>query len=199
LLHDIGNIAVPASILAKPAPLTETELALMRTHVEEGCQLLADIDLGGPVADIVYQSHERYDGSGYPRGLKGEEILTEARILAIADTVEAMCSSRPYRPAVSVAAALDEINRAAGRLYDRQLVETCTRLIEERSYVLPEGGWRCPLRTNRPPLPPHRYSSSAVARNSSSVRKSMRARPISHARRTGTLAASNKGIPVERR
>jgi PAS domain S-box-containing protein len=138
LLHDIGNIAVPASILAKPAPLTETELALMRTHVEEGCQLLADIDLGGPVADIIYQSHERFDGSGYPRGLKGEDILLEARILHIADTVEAMCSSRPYRPAMGMDAAIDEINRAAGRLFDLQLVTACTRLIRERGFSLPE-------------------------------------------------------------
>jgi PAS domain S-box-containing protein len=138
LLHDIGNIAVPASILAKPAPLTETEIALMRTHVEEGCQLLADIDLGGPVADIIYQSHERFDGSGYPRGVKGEDILLEARILHIADTVEAMCSPRPYRPAVGMDAALDEINRAAGRLFDLQLVTACTRLIRERGFKLPE-------------------------------------------------------------
>ena len=138
LLHDIGNIAVPAAILAKPAPLTETELALMRTHVEEGCQLLADIDLGGPVADIVYQSHERFDGSGYPRGLKGEEILLEARILHIADTVEAMCSPRPYRPAAGMEAAINEINRAAGRLFDLQLVTACTRLVKERGFTLPE-------------------------------------------------------------
>jgi PAS domain S-box-containing protein len=138
LLHDIGNIAVPATILAKPAPLTETELALMRTHVEEGCQLLAEIDLGGPIADIVYQSHERFDGSGYPRGLKGEEIMLEARILAIADTVEAMCSPRPYRPAAGMEAAISEINRAAGRLYDLHLVTACTRLIKERGFALPE-------------------------------------------------------------
>jgi PAS domain S-box-containing protein len=137
LLHDVGNIAVPASILAKPAPLTETEHALMRTHVEEGCQLLAEIDFGAPVADIIYQSHERFDGSGYPRGIKGDDIMLEARILAIADTVEAMCSPRPYRPAASVEAALAEINRAAGRLFDPQLVVACTRLFE-RGFKLPE-------------------------------------------------------------
>lgn len=138
LLHDIGNIAVPASILAKPAPLTETELAIMRTHVEEGCQLLADIDFGAPIADIIYQSHERYDGSGYPRGLKGEEILLEARILAIADTVEAMCSPRPYRPAAGMEAAIDEINRGAGRRYDLHLVAACTRLVRQHGFTLPE-------------------------------------------------------------
>jgi PAS domain S-box-containing protein len=138
MLHDIGNIAIPASILAKPAPLTETELAIMRTHVEEGCQLLADIDFGAPIADIIYQSHERYDGSGYPRGLKGEEILLEARILAIADTVEAMCSPRPYRPAAGMEAAIDEINRGAGRRYDLHLVAACTRLVRQHGFTLPE-------------------------------------------------------------
>ncbi len=138
LLHDIGNIAVPAAILAKPAPLTEAEQALMRTHVEEGCQLLAQIDFGAPVADMIYQHHERYDGSGYPRGLKGEEIMLEARILAIADTVEAMCSPRPYRSAQGMDAAIDEINRGAGRLYDLKLVAACTRLVRQHGFVLPD-------------------------------------------------------------
>lgn len=138
LLHDIGNIAVPTSILSKPAPLTETEQAIMRTHVDEGCQLLAEIDFGAPIADIIYQSHERYDGSGYPRGLKGEEILVEARILAIADTVEAMCSPRPYRPAAGMEAAIDVINRGAGRLYDLHLVAACTRLVRQHGFTLPE-------------------------------------------------------------
>jgi PAS domain S-box-containing protein len=138
LLHDIGNIAVPATILSKPAPLTETEIAIMRTHVDEGCQLLAEIDFGAPIADIIYQSHERYDGSGYPRGLKGEEILVEARILAIADTVEAMCSPRPYRPAAGMEAAIDAINKGAGRLYDLHLVTACTRLVRQHGFTLPE-------------------------------------------------------------
>ena len=138
LLHDIGNIAVPTTILSKPAPLSETEIAIMRTHVDEGCQLLAEIDFGAPIADIIYQSHERYDGSGYPRGLKGEEILVEARILAIADTVEAMCSPRPYRPAAGMEAAIDTINRGAGRLYDLHLVAACTRLVRQHGFTLPE-------------------------------------------------------------
>lgn len=138
LLHDIGNIAVPASILSKPAPLTDAELALMRTHVEEGCQLLADIDLGAPIADIIFQSHERVDGSGYPIGLTGEEIMIEARILAIADTVEAMCSSRPYRPAAGMDAAIEELNRNAGKLYDQHLVAACTRLVRQHGFTLPE-------------------------------------------------------------
>jgi len=118
--------------------LTETELALMRAHVDEGCQLLADIDFGAPVADIIYQSHERYDGSGYPRGLKGEEIMLEARILGIADTVEAMCSPRPYRPAAGLEAALAEIERGAGTRYDERLVAACTRLFRQHGFKLPE-------------------------------------------------------------
>jgi len=138
LLHDIGNVAVPASILGKPGPLTEHEIALMRTHAEEGCKLLADIDFGSPVADIIFEHHERIDGSGYPRGIEGEDILVEARVLAIADTVEAMCSPRPYRPALGMEAALDEINKNAGKLYDLHLVSACTRLVRQRGFVLPD-------------------------------------------------------------
>ena len=120
------------------AAFTETEIAIMRTHVDEGCQLLAEIDFGAPIADIIYQSHERYDGSGYPRGLKGEEILVEARILAIADTVEAMCSPRPYRPAAGMEAAIETINRGAGRRSDLHLVAACTRLVRQHGFSVPE-------------------------------------------------------------
>ena len=137
LLHDIGNIAVPAAVLAKPALLTGAETALMRTHVDEGYRLLADIDFGAPVAQIVFEHHERFDGSGYPRGLKGEDITIEARILAIADTVEAMCSPRPWRPAAGMNAAIDEINQRAGTLFDQRLVEACTRLVRQHGFLLP--------------------------------------------------------------
>jgi PAS domain S-box-containing protein/putative nucleotidyltransferase with HDIG domain len=136
LLHDIGNIAVPAALLAKPGVFTETETALMRTHVEEGAKLLADLDLGMPIAAIVREHHERFDGSGYPRGLQGEQIMLEARILAIADCVEAMCSARPYRAASGMEAALDELQRNAGRLYDAALVNACVALVR-RGFVLP--------------------------------------------------------------
>lgn len=138
LLHDVGNVAVPPSVLAKPGRLGDIETALMRTHVEEGCKLLADIDFGAPVAEIVYEHHERFDGSGYPRALKGEEIILEARILAIADVVEAMCSSRPHRPAPGMDAAIEEINRGAGVTYDLHLATACTRLIRQQGFVLPE-------------------------------------------------------------
>jgi len=134
LLHDVGNIAVPASILSRPGKLTEAETALMRTHVEEGCKLLANIDFGAPVAEIIFEHHERLDGSGYPRGLKGEEILIEARILAIADTVEAMSSPRPYRAALGIDAAIDEINRGAGVAYDLHLATACTRLVRQHGF-----------------------------------------------------------------
>ncbi len=137
LLHDIGTIAVPAAILAKPGPLTLAETALLRTHAEEGCKLLADIDFGAPIAEIIFEHHERLDGSGYPRGIQGDDIRIEARVLAIADTVEAMCSPRPYRPALGIEAALDEINKNAGKLYDLQLVTACTRLVRQRGFVLP--------------------------------------------------------------
>jgi len=138
LLHDIGNVAVPAALLAKPGPLTDAETALMRAHVEEGVQLLEGIDFGAPVAEIIHQHHERCDGSGYPRNLQGEDILIEARILAIADTIEAMCSPRPYRPALGMDAAIEEINRGAGTLYDARLVAACTRLVRERGFKLPD-------------------------------------------------------------
>jgi PAS domain S-box-containing protein/putative nucleotidyltransferase with HDIG domain len=136
LLHDIGNIAVPAALLAKPGVFTETETALMRTHVEEGAKLLADLDMGMPVAEIVREHHERFDGSGYPRGLQGEQIMLEARVLAIADCVEAMCSARPYRAASGMDAALEELQRNAGRLYDGPLVSACVALVR-RGFVLP--------------------------------------------------------------
>ncbi len=136
LLHDVGNVAVPATLLAKPGVFAETETALMRTHVEEGYKLLADFDVGTPIAEIVREHHERFDGSGYPRGLRGEQILLEARILAIADCVEAMCSPRPYRAASGMDAALEELQRNAGRLYDAALVNACVSLVQ-RGFVLP--------------------------------------------------------------
>ena len=136
LLHDIGNIAVPATLLAKPGVYTEAETALMRTHAEEGYKLLIDLDLGVPIGEIVREHHERFDGSGYPRGLQGEHILLEARILAIADCVEAMCSVRPYRSASGMEAALEELQRNAGRLYDAALVTACVSLVR-RGFTLP--------------------------------------------------------------
>jgi PAS domain S-box-containing protein len=138
LLHGVGNIAIPAALLSKPSALSEAELALVRTHVEEGCKILSEIQFGSPVNEIVYQHHERMDGSGYPRGLRGDAILFEARILAVADVIEAMCASRPHRPAPGLVAALAEIEKGAGRIYDAKVSTVCLRLFRENGFTLPE-------------------------------------------------------------
>lgn len=137
LLHDLGSVLVPAGILGKPQSLSEQEMALVRTHPAAGKALLSSIDFNGPVADIVEQHHERIDGSGYPHALKGESILLEARILAVADVVEAMCSRRAERPALGMDAALDELERNAGRLYDSRVAKACVRLFREHGFQLP--------------------------------------------------------------
>lgn len=137
LLHDIGSVQIPAVILGKPRTLTEQEMALVRTHPEAAKSLLASIDFNAPIADIIEQHHERFDGSGYPRAIKGDSILFEARILAVADVVEAMCSNRAERPALGLEAALGELERNAGKLYDSQVVTACIRLFRERGFVLP--------------------------------------------------------------
>jgi putative nucleotidyltransferase with HDIG domain len=135
-LHDIGTIAVPAQILTKPSLLTEVESMLMRTHVQTGYDILKTIDFPWPVAQIVLQHHERMDGSGYPQGLVGEAILLEARILAVADVVEAMASHRPYRAALGIDKALEEICLNKGTLYDSAAVDACLTLITERRFEL---------------------------------------------------------------
>jgi PAS domain S-box-containing protein len=124
-VHDIGQLAVPAEILTKPGRLSEIEFDLVRVHASAGQEVVEKIRFDQPVADIVGQHHERLDGSGYPQGLCGEAILLEARILAVADVVEAMASHRPYRPALGVDAALAEVTEGAGRLYDPVVVATC--------------------------------------------------------------------------
>jgi len=131
LIHDVGKIKVPAEILSKPGPLDEVEYLLVKTHPQAGYNLLKDIDFPWPVAEIVLQHHERLDGSGYPQGLKGKEILQEARIIAVADVVEAMASGRPYRKALGIEAALKEIKRGRGTLYDEEAVDACLALFEE--------------------------------------------------------------------
>lgn len=135
-LHDIGKIFVPAEILSKPGKLRPNEINLLKDHADVGYELLKNIEFPWPVAEIVYQHHERLDGSGYPRGLKGEEISMEARIMAVADVVEAMASHRPYRPAFSVEKALLEILQKKGVLYDAQVVDACLSLFNERQYRL---------------------------------------------------------------
>jgi len=133
-IHDIGKIAVPAEILSKPAKLTEIEFSLVKAHPVTGHDILRDIDFFWPIADVVLQHHERMNGSGYPHGLKGDEILPEARILAVADVIEAILSHRPYRSALGLDAALGEISENRGVLYDPEAVDTCLKLFQEKKF-----------------------------------------------------------------
>jgi putative nucleotidyltransferase with HDIG domain len=136
VVHDIGKIHVPAEILSNPGKLTGAEFDIIKTHSQAGYEILKGIDFPWPVADIVWQHHEKLDGSGYPRGLKGEELLLEARILTVADVVEAMASHRPYRPGFGVFPSLREISRNKGKLYDERVAEACQRLFMEKGYEL---------------------------------------------------------------
>ena len=131
LLHDIGKIAVPIEILSKPGRLTSEEMRLIHPHSTVGYEILARIPFDGPVAEMVWQHHERLDGSGYPRGLRGEDILMEARILAVADVVEAMASHRPYRPSLGIRAALQEVVRHRSTGFDPVVVDACVELFRQ--------------------------------------------------------------------
>ncbi len=133
-LHDIGKIVVPAEILNRPGQLSQVEFNIIKTHSQVGYDILGKIDFPWPVATIVLQHHERLDGSGYPAGLTGSDICLEARILALADVVEAMASHRPYRPSLGISEALAEITRNKGKLYDPEVVEVCIKLFKEKSF-----------------------------------------------------------------
>ncbi len=135
-IHDIGKISIPAEILAKPGKLTDAEFRLIRLHPISGYDILKTVDLPWPVADIILQHHERIDGSGYPQGLKGEDILLEARIIGVADVVEAMASHRPYRATLGIDKALEEISAKKGTLYDPEAVDACLELFQEKGYRL---------------------------------------------------------------
>jgi PAS domain S-box-containing protein/putative nucleotidyltransferase with HDIG domain len=134
IVHDIGKLSVPSEILNKPGLLSAIELALIKQHAQSGYDLLKKVKSPWPLADIVYQHHERLDGSGYPNKLKGEEIIIEARILAVADVIEAMCSHRPYRPASGIDAALEEIEKNKGKIYDAAVADACLKLFREKGY-----------------------------------------------------------------
>jgi putative nucleotidyltransferase with HDIG domain len=138
-IHDIGKISIPAEILNRPGRLSETEFQLIKGHPQEGHEIVAGVEFPWPVADMVVQHHERLDGSGYPHGLAAEDIIWEARILAVADVVEAMASHRPYRPALPLATALDEIRAGRGARYDAQVVDACLTLFEERGFTWEEA------------------------------------------------------------
>jgi len=133
-LHDIGKMYIPSEILTKPGKLTEIEFDMIRTHPEAGYSIVKMIDFPWPVASIVLQHHERMDGSGYPAGLSGKDILLEARILGVADVVEAMASHRPYRPALGIDKALAEISQKRGSLYDPEVVDVCLKLFTEKKF-----------------------------------------------------------------
>ncbi len=135
-IHDIGKLSVPAEILSKPSKLAAAEYSLIKEHARQGYEILKDVESPWPLAEIVHQHHERMDGSGYPRGLKGEEILIEARILAVADVVEAMASYRPYRPALGIDKALEEIEKNKGVLYDILAADACLRLFKEKGFKI---------------------------------------------------------------
>jgi PAS domain S-box-containing protein len=136
-LHDVGKISVPTEILAKPGPLTRVEFELVKQHARQGYQILAEVDFPWPVAQVAHQHHERLDGSGYPRGLRGDEILLEARITAVADVVESMSSHRPYRPSRGLDEALAEIEQGRATRYDAAVVDACLRLFRDKHYRLP--------------------------------------------------------------
>lgn len=138
LVHDIGKIAVPSEILSKPSRLSPMEMELIKQHPQAGYDILKDVPFPVPVAEIIRQHHERMDGSGYPRGLKGDEIMPEARVLAVADVLESMSAHRPYRAALGIDLAMAEIEAGSGTLYDSEVVKAAVRLIREQGYQLPE-------------------------------------------------------------
>jgi len=134
IIHDIGKIAAPAEIVGKPGRLTKTEMQLVKDHPRAGYEMIKDIAFPWPVAYIILQHHERLDGSGYPEGLAGDAIIPEAQILAVADVVEALCSLRPYRPALGIEKALEEVRRGRGIRYDARAVDACIRLFREKRF-----------------------------------------------------------------
>lgn len=129
MIHDIGKVGVPAEILSKPSKLTSVEMQLIQEHATMGYNILKDINFPWPIAEIAHQHHERLDGSGYPSRLRGDAILLEARIVAVADVVESIASHRPYRPTLGMQAAIDEITHHRGTLYDSNAVDACLEVL----------------------------------------------------------------------
>jgi len=133
-IHDVGRTYIPVEILSKPGLLTDIEFAMIKTHPKVGCDILKMVEFPWPIAQIVLQHHERMDGSGYPQGLSGKDIMLQARILAVADVIEAMASNRPYRSAHSIDKALEEILQNKGALYDSKVVDACLKLFTEKGF-----------------------------------------------------------------
>lgn len=135
-VHDLGKVQNPAEILSKPGKITDIEFSMIKIHPQAGYDILKDIDFPWPIAQMVLQHHERLDGPGYPQGLKGDEILLEARIMTVADVVEAISAHRPYRPGLGLEVALAEITKNRGTFYDPQVVDACVTLFREKGYSL---------------------------------------------------------------
>jgi putative nucleotidyltransferase with HDIG domain len=135
IIHDIGKMHIPTEILCRPGKLTKDEFNIVRSHAQVGYDILKGIEFPWPVADIVHQHHEKMDGSGYPMGLSNGDILMEARILCVADVVEAMASHRPYRPALGMDMALEEISKGKGIHFDANVVDACLTVIKEKEFV----------------------------------------------------------------
>jgi PAS domain S-box-containing protein/putative nucleotidyltransferase with HDIG domain len=140
LIHDVGKIQVPAELLAKPSHLSKIEFELIKTHVQAGHDIVRNIEFPWPVAEMIMQHHERLDGSGYPNGLTGDQMILEARILAVADVVEAMASHRPYRPTIGLSVALADLERGRGSLYDAAVVDACLTLFREERFAFDPVG-----------------------------------------------------------
>ena len=136
-LHDIGKIGTPAEIISKPGRLTPNEFEFIKLHAQQGYEILKGVNFPWPLAQVALQHHERLDGSGYPQGLKGDAIILEARIIAVADVVEAMASHRPYRQALGVEEALGEIERGRGVTFDPAVADACLRLFRDKGYKIP--------------------------------------------------------------
>ena len=136
-VHDLGKISIPAEILSKPTRLTEAEISMIRIHPRSGYEILKKVEFPWPIAQIVLQHHERIDGSGYPQGLRGPDILLEAKILGVADVMDAMCSHRPYRASIGIDKALAEISQNRGILYDPEVVDACLKYFQEKLAALP--------------------------------------------------------------
>lgn len=134
-IHDVGRTSIPAEILSKPSSLTDIEFLIVKRHPQVGYDILKMVEFPWPIAQIVLQHHERMDGSGYPQGLSGKDILLGARILAVADVVEAMASHRPYRPAHGINKALDEISQNRDTLYDASVVDACIKLFRKGRFA----------------------------------------------------------------
>jgi HD-GYP domain-containing protein (c-di-GMP phosphodiesterase class II) len=134
-IHDLGKIRVPAELLTRPGKLTDIEFALIKTHAQAGYDILKGIEFPWPIANMVLQHHERLDGSGYPQGLKGDQILAGSRILAVADVLETMASHRPYRPALGIDLALKEVERGRGTVYDPAVVDACLKLFRQERFT----------------------------------------------------------------